>query len=116
MNKRFIIGLLVMFASMTFSVTAQQPVEPFVYWKEKKDFRFILPDGQVYETWNVIIVSIPARVKMDGPEFNARIAATLPLIYTEYWPWIPIYTSHPIKGRRLLPTLKLVGPPKVPFR
>jgi len=32
------------------------------------------------------------------------------------WPWIPIYTSHPIKGRKLYRPLILIWLLKIPFR
>ena len=116
-GKRLILGVLAVFAIVAVSsVNAQESVSPFEYRKEKKHFRFILQDGQQYETWNVIIVNIPGRVKLNSQEFNQRMVATVSQIRTEYWPWMPIYISHPIKGRKLYDPLLLMWPPKIPFR
>jgi len=108
--------MFMVFMGVVYSATAQDSVKPFDYRKEKKHFRFILPDGQEYETWNVIIVNVPARVKLTSQEFKERMPATVSIIRTEYWPWIPIYVSHPIKGRILYDPIILIWPLKIPFR
>jgi|GEM_PF-7111845 len=116
LNKQHIIGLFSLFVIVVYPVTAQDSIRPFEYRKEKKHFRFILPEGQAYETWNVIVVSIPGRVKLDSQEFNQRMPVTVAIIREEYWTWMPIYISHPIKGRRLYDPQILMWPLKIPFR
>ena len=116
MSKCVIIGVFAVFVSVVFSAVAQDSVKPFDYRKDKKHYRFVFPGGQEYETWNVIIVSIPGRVKLTSQEFNERISVTVANIRTEYWPWIPIYINHPIKGLILYEPKILVWPLKIPFR